>query len=104
MSTFSVGDRVQWTSQSAGYTSTKIGVVETIIPAGATPPKTSKSPQPGAARDHVSYLVRVKGKGLYWPRVKHLSPVVTLADRLKSPSLLAEVAKARAALDSQETP
>ena len=67
-----VGTRVEWTSQSAGIAAVKRGIVEAVIPRGERPAKTSKNPVPGAARDHVSYLVRVKGRGLYWPRVSHL--------------------------------
>lgn len=74
MSAFKVGDRVEWTSQSAGCTRTKAGTVETVVPAGCIVPKLSCNPNPGACRDHESYLVRVKGRGLYWPRVKALRP------------------------------
>jgi len=75
------GDRVKWTSQSAGFTTTKRGVIVAIVPAGVMPedcvPAGYRCHGPegfGMARDHESYLVKVdgKGKGLYWPRVCHL--------------------------------
>ena len=72
MSDFKIGDVVEWTSQSAGSVATKIGTVEGVVWAGQRPERTSRNPSPGAPRDHASYLVRVKGRGLYWPRVAHL--------------------------------
>lgn len=66
------GDEVEWTSQSAAAHRTKRGIVERVVPAGVRPPKLSKNANPGQSRDHTSYLIRVKGKGLYWPRVSHL--------------------------------
>lgn len=75
MSGFKVGDQVEWTSQSAGFRATvKRGIVEGVVPAGTRPASVSKNPNPGAARDHESYIVLVRGKGRYWPRVKHLRP------------------------------
>lgn len=73
--TFKIGDRVEWTSQSAGCTRTKAGVVECVLDPREEPGPMSKNRNPGMVRDHVSYLVRVKGRGLYWPRVKALRPV-----------------------------
>ncbi len=69
--TFSVGEPVRWTSQSAGITRTKTGKIADRIPSGMRP-KTIRNP--GAARDHVSYLVRADNGRLYWPRVAHLEP------------------------------
>jgi hypothetical protein len=71
---FAPGDRVEWTSQSAGSTRTKFGFVEAVVAAGERPAAMSKNRNPGGARDHVSYLVRVRGKngGLYWPRAAAL--------------------------------
>jgi hypothetical protein len=69
---FKIGDEVEWTSQSAGTKTTKRGKVVHVLPAGKGPGKISKNSNPGAARDHVSYLVRVKGKGLYWPKASYL--------------------------------
>jgi len=75
------GDRVQWTSQSAGVTTTKRGVIVAVIPPGMEPEMymTAEyhcgSPDGfGMRRYHESYLVKVdgKGNGLYWPRVCHL--------------------------------
>jgi hypothetical protein len=70
--TFKVGDIVEWTSQAAGCTRTKRGEVVEVVPAGCQPVPMSKNRNPGNARDHESYLVRVKGAGLYWPRVSAL--------------------------------
>lgn len=80
---FTVGQVVMWTSQAAGYTKTKSGVIEAIIEAGALPDRNQflqlfKGPGVGGSRDHRSYVVRVKGKTdrsagkLYWPRVSAL--------------------------------
>lgn len=77
MERFKIGDRVEWTSQAGGWTRTKIGTVETVVPPGCIVPKCSKNPNPGACRDHESYLVRVQKKGLYWPRVAALRPAAS---------------------------
>jgi hypothetical protein len=69
---FKVGDRVEWTSQAAGVTRTKVGVVEHVVAPREDPGPMSKNRVPGMPRDHESYLVRVKGRGCYWPRVKAL--------------------------------
>lgn len=85
-STFSVGDGVTWTSQSAGHTRTKTGIVEQVVPIKAMPDRQRferlyKGPGVGLPRDHVSYVVRVPGKTaksagtLYWPRVAGLQRV-----------------------------
>jgi hypothetical protein len=70
-----MGDEVEWTSQSAGISTTKRGKVEKVVRAGVTPPKLSKNANPGRYRDHDSYLIRVKGKGLYWPRISLLKVI-----------------------------
>lgn len=36
-STFQVGDEVTWTSQSSGYTRTKTGTIEEVVPVGKQP-------------------------------------------------------------------
>lgn len=76
---FKVGDSATWTSQAAGRTVTKTGVVEQVVRAGASPdrerfPQLYRGPGVGMPRDHESYVVRVKGRGLYWPRSKALKP------------------------------
>ena len=71
---FKVGDRVEWTSQAGGSTRTKRGAVVEVVKRGEAPAPISKNRNPGMPRDHESYLVRVKGSGLYWPRVKALRP------------------------------
>jgi hypothetical protein len=76
-----IGDKVQWTSQSAGYSKTKSGVIVAIVPIGY-PPQASLLDNyelksvPGMCRDHESYLVAVgKSKRLYWPRVSNLAAI-----------------------------
>ena len=69
MSTFKVGDRVRWTSQAGGYTRAKVGVVERIVPANG---QAGLKGTQFSRRDHDSYIVRVKGRGLYWPLVSKL--------------------------------
>lgn len=75
--TFTLGASVKWTSQAGGYTVEKQGVVEEVVPAGGYPdrdrfPSLYKQSGVGLKRDHESYVVRVKGRGVYWPRVTHL--------------------------------
>lgn len=64
---FKVGDRVEWTSQAAGVSKTKVGEVEMLIPAGKRP----EMKDVGNIRDHLSYVVRANGRA-YWPRVSAL--------------------------------
>lgn len=77
---FRIGDRVQWTSQSAGSGPvTKVGVVVEVLAAGVRPGAIA---QCGQARDHESYVVRAsvvrtndKVMGMprrYWPLVGKL--------------------------------
>lgn len=74
---FKVGDQVQWTSQSGGYTKAKMGTVEEVVPARGYPDRERfqrlyKGSGVGLARDHVSYVVWVHGSGAYWPRANKL--------------------------------
>jgi hypothetical protein len=74
---FNVGDRVTWTSQAGGVTTTKTGTVVEVVPAGQAPRTKVKSP--GQPRGHESYVVSLefydkgglarKKKGMYWPLV-----------------------------------
>jgi len=76
--TFKIGDRVEWISQSAGIQKRKEGRVVNVIPHRGSPYGENGEGQvrnPGACRNHESYVVRVKGRGLYWPRVSALRPV-----------------------------
>lgn len=81
---FSLGDTVQWTSQSAGYAKTKSGVVEEVVPVKGMPNRDRflqlyRGSGVGSPRDQVSYVVRVPGKTaksagtVYWPRAAALS-------------------------------
>jgi len=83
---FHVGDKVSWTSQSAGYRRTKMGTVEAVVPVKGLPDRERfvqlwRGAGVGLPRDHVSYVVRVAGKTeksagkLYWPRVSALNEV-----------------------------
>ena len=74
MSGYKVGDEVAWTSQSAGFRTLKVGRVVQVVPQRGDPEGVRN---PGTWRDHESYVVRVKGRGLYWPRVSLLRPAVT---------------------------
>jgi hypothetical protein len=65
-----IGDRVTWTSQSAGIVKTKVGEVVRVLQPGERPGWKNQ----GASRDHVSYVVRATHGKLYWPRVSQLQP------------------------------
>ena len=76
-----IGDRVTWSSQSHGNTTTKVGEIIAVVPADSRPDdvlppgfKCNSSYGYGLSRRHESYLVRVEGKGhrAYWPRVNKL--------------------------------
>jgi len=76
------GDLVKWTSQSGGFTKSKRGRIIAVVPAGMEPErfipeghKYRSSYGFGISRNHESYLVAVdgEGRGLYWPRVRHLT-------------------------------
>jgi hypothetical protein len=71
--TIHCGTRVRWTSGAAGKIGEKVGAVERVLQPGETPSR-SEIREPGASRDHVSYLVRADNGRLYWPRVRHLVP------------------------------
>ena len=68
-----IGDRVTWTSQSAGTWTTKRGEVVQVVLIGDVPHGISN---PGRGRDHVSYVIRARSDGgqskRYWPRVELL--------------------------------
>lgn len=77
-----VGDRVQWTSQSQSFLTTKRGEIICIVPSAVDPTeclppgfKCNSTTGYGSPRAQISYLVKVDGKGnrLYWP----------VADKLK---------------------
>lgn len=73
------GSRVCWTSQAHGYASVKEGVIVAVVPKDESPqfhvPVGFKLRLPGMPRDHTSFLVKVKGNYLYWPRVKDLEQI-----------------------------
>lgn len=81
---FNQGGSVTWTSQSAGVSKTKTGVVEQVVAPKGMPDRVCfvqlyKVPGVGLPRDHESYVVRVPGKTtksagkLYWPRTSALA-------------------------------
>lgn len=90
---FAVGDRVQWTSQSAGRRTTKVGTVEKVVRVFEDVQQiTQELSSPGFPRPHTSYLVRVpaktsRGRGkLYWPIVNKLSKLeAALSTKLGHP-------------------
>ena len=82
---FKVGDKVKWASASQGTWREKRGTVVAVVPARVNFAearwwntfshlpgwKRFMSKEPGAARNHESYLVQAEG-ALYWPRVSLL--------------------------------
>jgi hypothetical protein len=81
--TFKIGDRVKWQSASAGTWKTKAGEVVAVLPPGADPSRAGLR-NPGASRNHESYIVRVRegrSSRIYWPRVAAL----TAADEKVTP-------------------
>ncbi len=96
MSSIGVGDEVEWTSQVAGVSRRKRGVVVAVISRRMAPLLTvwweyhsheyclhnCEAAAGGGYRDHASYLVAVRHGGprarlwLYWPRVMHLRKVM----------------------------
>ena len=87
LAVFSVGDMLEWASQSNGSTTKKVGRVETIIPPGKrlSEEQRREADASGSPRNHISYVVRVPnksglGKGkLYWPRANQLTKCATQA-------------------------
>ena len=82
---FDIGDTVSWSSQAGGHAKKKVGVVVAIVAAGQYPsredfPSLHRSAGVGMHRDHPSYVVRVKGAGLYWPRAKTLNLATQAAE------------------------
>ena len=67
---FKIDDEVEWVSQSGGHSLTKVGTVVFIVPPKTRPPYLIKNP--GLPRDHESYVVKVTGRGYYWPRMSVL--------------------------------
>lgn len=86
---FSVGDKVQWTSQSGGYETTKVGTVVFVVPANWAvwrlvdyrEKKFDLRTDLSGIRGEESYLVSIPGKTvhskplLYWPRTKNLKRI-----------------------------
>jgi hypothetical protein len=69
---FVLNDRVWWESQSAGRWKRKEGRVVQVVAPKADPVGVRN---PGMSRDHESYVVSVRGRGRYWPRVSVLHSV-----------------------------
>jgi len=80
MSTFKIGDEVEWTSQAGGQTRTKRGKVVEVVPPDSLP--AIYRVECITARDHESYIIRAvalgradpKRRSTYWPRVSQLMP------------------------------
>ena len=82
-----LGDRVTWTSQAAGATKTKTGIIIGVVKAGSRPDRVKFKQLCkngiGWSRNHESYVVSVdvgkREKGVsfrqYWPRVSALKKV-----------------------------
>jgi hypothetical protein len=85
---FNIGDKVEWASQSQGYTATKIGTIVATVPAGEHPQRDDFPDLFAGAgcglmgRKHESYVVAVqfpRSVRHYWPRVKNLKLVAAAA-------------------------
>lgn len=81
---FIEGDCVAWTSQAAGVTKSKTGIIEQVVAPKTYPDRGRflqlyKGPGVGLSRNHESYVVRVPGKTeksagkVYWPRANALT-------------------------------
>jgi hypothetical protein len=75
-----IGDKVEWASQSQGYSKQKCGYIVAVVIPGESPNMainlqlrgySQNLRNPGLPRDHESYVVQV-GTKLYWPRVSQL--------------------------------
>jgi len=72
---FSVGDWVEWSSQAAGYSRTKLGRVIEVVPQGQTPSLANRPKGCGLmSRTVTSYVVLVGRTRKMWPRTQHLRP------------------------------
>lgn len=80
---FSVGNFVEWTSQSAGTWKRKVGVVVEVVPPRQEPKMRPAGSGWGCARRETSYVIEVseaKARGgerrrLYWPLASKLELV-----------------------------
>lgn len=77
---FKIGDKVVWCSQSHGKSLVKEGIIAVAVPQDQCPERYvpdgfRMKPSSGMPRDHESYLVWVKFRGIYWPRVSALKGV-----------------------------
>lgn len=104
-----VGDRVSWSSSSAGFSKLKEGDVVLVVPSGEHPSSLTKFESLkrnhrkqryflwGKPRNHESYIVSVRSgqkakPSLYWPRVSALTKLQSkkeetgLNQNVKSPS------------------
>lgn len=77
---FKIGDRVVWASQSQGKSLVKEGIIAMVVPEDKCPERFvpdgfRMKPSSGMPRNHESYLVWVKSRGIYWPRVSALKEV-----------------------------
>jgi hypothetical protein len=82
MSKVTLGDKVRWSSRKTEKVGSVVAVVPANTDASACLPdgfSCGSSSGFGMSRNHESYLVKVdgKGRGLYWPRVKHLKSEVS---------------------------
>lgn len=70
---FSLGEKVQWTSQGGGSVRVKTGVIVEVVapfdlPSSDSYPSLHKRSGIGKPRDQRSYVVQVDGGKCYWPR------------------------------------
>jgi len=89
------GSKVEWASQSGGFTKVKSGIIIATVPAGKNPMdylpnymECNSHTGYGAPRKHKSYLVRVgMSFKAYWPLVSRLNKPVTAKDRIKKKAI-----------------
>jgi len=86
------GSKVEWASQSGGFSKVKSGIIIATVPAGKNPmdymPENMECNSHtgyGAPRKHKSYLIQVgKSSRAYWPLVSCLNKPVMAKDKIKT--------------------
>ena len=76
MQKFKMGSTVTWNTGGKNCTAfryQRTGEVTEVVAAGKLPTTYFEKNYTPNPRSHESYVVTVKGKGRYWPRVNNLS-------------------------------
>ena len=94
---FKLYDRVTWTSQSRGTTTSKTGMIVEVLPPGDRPdedrfPRLYRGAGCGMSRRHESYVVRTDEGKIYWPVVSKLTALTyeNVARAIAEPPMLDE--------------